>query len=275
MSGFILTACQRKGGVGRSTLLYNLAGAGQARAQDPASSTSTRRPRSPRSASGPRSWTRSRPPVDRLPPRRCLLRDGRVDRQAERNPRGRPGARVQRADPVQPPGARKDGRRSRTRSARRWPTSGATTTRSCATPRLRSRRSSWLPAVAADFAITPTPAEPLAVQELVHAGRFLERVRWSRNPRLVWLGRGADDVPAPARRPRGVLPVAQATPTGNLLFEHPIPYDAAFKECDGRPQAARATGSRRAAAAKAVDAVAGEILARVEKLRERRSRRPR
>ena len=27
MNGFVLTACQRKGGVGRSTLLYNLAGA--------------------------------------------------------------------------------------------------------------------------------------------------------------------------------------------------------------------------------------------------------
>ncbi|MBV8382958.1 MAG: ParA family protein, partial [Planctomycetaceae bacterium] len=26
MKGFVLTACQRKGGVGRSTLLYNLAG---------------------------------------------------------------------------------------------------------------------------------------------------------------------------------------------------------------------------------------------------------
>src|SRR3954453_21622830 len=26
MNGFVLTACQRKGGVGRSTLLYNLAG---------------------------------------------------------------------------------------------------------------------------------------------------------------------------------------------------------------------------------------------------------
>ena len=47
---------------------------------------------------------------------------------------------------------------------------------------------SWLPAVAADVVLTPTPAESLAVQELVHTGRFLERVRWSRNPRLVWLG---------------------------------------------------------------------------------------
>ena len=122
-----------------------------------------------------------------------------------------------------------------------------------------------MPAVAADFALTPTPAEALAVQELVHTGRFLERVRWSRNPRLVWLG-----VALTMYQPRLAIHEAFARSVretyGNLVLENAVPYNVAFKECvvARKPLA---TWKPKTAAAKAVDAVAGEILERVAKLR--------
>jgi chromosome partitioning protein len=125
---------------------------------------------------------------------------------------------------------------------------------------------SWLPAVAADVALTPTPAEALAVQELVHTGRFLERVRWSRNPRLVWLG-----VALTMFQPRLAIHEAFARSLrdtyGNLVLTNPVPYNTAFKECvvARKPLA---YWKPKTAAAKAMDAVAGEILDRISKLRD-------
>jgi chromosome partitioning protein len=124
---------------------------------------------------------------------------------------------------------------------------------------------SWLPAVAADFALTPTPAEALAVQELVHTGRFLERVRWSQNPRLVWLG-----VALTMYQPRLAIHEAFARSLretyGNLVLDNAVPFNVAFKECvvARKPLA---FWKPKTAAAKAVDAIAGEILDRVAKLR--------
>ena len=125
---------------------------------------------------------------------------------------------------------------------------------------------SWLPAMAADVALTPTPAEALAVQELVHAGRFLERVRWAGNPRLVWLG-----VALTMFQPRLAIHEAFARSLretyGNLVLENAIPYNVAFKECVVARQPL-AFWKPKTAAAKAVDAVAGEIIDRVAKLRD-------
>ena len=86
------------------------------------------------------------------------------------------------------PGAREDGPAPALAPGSAGGRPGRRTTRSCATRPPSLETLSWLPAMAADVALTPTPAEALAVQELVHAGRFLERVRWAGNPRLVWLG---------------------------------------------------------------------------------------
>ena len=88
----------------------------------------------------------------------------------------------------------------------------------------------WIPAVAADVALTPTPAEALAVQELIHAGRFLERVRWARNPKLVWLG-----VVLTMVQPRIAIHEAYTRSLrdsyGDLVLENSVPYNVAFKEC--------------------------------------------
>jgi chromosome partitioning protein len=125
---------------------------------------------------------------------------------------------------------------------------------------------SWVPAVAADVALTPTPAEALAVQELVHAGRFLERVRWSKNPRLVWLG-----VALTMYQPRLAVHEAFSRSLrdayGDLVFESAIPFNVAFKECVvvRKPLA---LWKPKSAAARAVDAVAAEVLARVAKVRD-------
>ena len=125
---------------------------------------------------------------------------------------------------------------------------------------------SWLPAMAADVALTPTPAEALAVQELVHAGRFLERVRWAGNPRLAWLG-----VALTMYQPRLAIHEAFARSLretyGNLVLENAVPYNVAFKECVVARQPL-ATWKPKTAAAKAIDAVAGEILDRVARLRD-------
>lgn len=266
MKGFVLTACQRKGGVGRSTLLYNLAGALARRGLktlildlDPQASIS-------QICLGPEI-------VDTLPAHQSivsLLDDayfGTVESIVK--PSGIPGvdlvpgsnALTKFNHPVpEETGGFQDSLREALADVR-----GCYDAILCDTPPSLETLA-WLPAVAADFAITPTPAEPLAVQELVHAGRFLERVRWSRNPRLVWLG-----VVRTMFQPKLAVHEAFSRSLkdayGQLLFDHSIPYAPAFKEgmvvrkplSDWKPKSA---------AAKAVDAVAGEILSRIEKLRE-------
>ena len=141
MNGFVLTACQRKGGVGRSTLLYNLAGALAKRGLrtllvdlDPQASIT-------QICLGPEI-------VDTLPVHRSivsLLDDAlfgtvQVDHPAGRDPRRGSRPRIERAVPVQSPRAREDRATPGLRSETRWPMSEATTTRSSATPRRAWRR---------------------------------------------------------------------------------------------------------------------------------------
>ena len=188
MRGFVLTACQRKGGVGRSTLLYNLAGALAKHGLrvllvdlDPQASI-TQIVLSPEA-------------VDALPVNRSIVAllgdDYFGSARTVIQPAGIQGvdlmpgsnalARFNYPEPEKT-GALQDVLQDALADVR-----GDYDAILCDTPPSLETLS-WLPAVAADVALTPTPPEALAVQELVHAGRFLERVRWARNPRLVWLG---------------------------------------------------------------------------------------
>ena len=265
MNGFVLTACQRKGGVGRSTLLFNLAGALAKRGLrtllvdlDPQASIT-------QICLGPEI-------VDTLPLHRsvvALVDDAIFGTVAGiTQPSGIPGvdlvpgsnalSRFNHPEPEKT-GLLQDSLRDALAEVR-----GSYDAILCDTPPSLETLS-WLPAVAADFALTPTPAEALAVQELVHTGRFLERVRWSRNPRLVWLG-----VVLTMYQPRLAIHEAFARSLretyGNLVLENAVPYNVAFKECVvvRKPLA---SWKPKTAAAKSVDAVAGEILERVAKLR--------
>ncbi len=267
MDGFVLTACQRKGGVGRSTLLYNVAGSMAKRGLrvllvdlDPQASI-TQICLSPES-------------TDSLPVARSivsLISDdyfGTVQSLAQ--PTGIPGvdlvpgsnalARFNFPEPEKT-GPLQDTLRDALVDARRHYDAIL-----CDTPPSLETLA-WLPAVAADVAITPTPPEALAVQELVHAARFLERVRWSKNPRLVWAG-----VVLTMYQPR--LSIHEAFTKsmrdayGDLVLSNAIPYNVAFKECVVARQPL-AFWKPKSAAAKAIDAVSGEILDRVAKLRGR------
>jgi chromosome partitioning protein len=265
MKGFVLTACQRKGGVGRSTLLYNLAGALAKRGLktllidlDPQASIS-------QIILSPES-------VDALPVNRsvvALLGDDYFgSARSLIQPAGIPGvdlvpgsnalSRFNFPEPEKT-GALQDSLRDALVDIR-----DDYDAILCDTPPSLETLA-WIPAVAADFALTPTPAEALAVQELVHAGRFLERVRWARNPRLIWMG-----VVLTMFQPRLAIHEAYSRSLhdsyGDLLFSNPVPYNVAFKECVVARQPL-AYWKPKGAPAKAIDAVAGEILARVEKVR--------
>ena len=221
--GFVMTVTQRKGGVGRSTLLFGLAGALSKRGLrvlmldlDPQASIS-------QLCLGPEV-------IDTIPDHRsvCALVDdalfGSVEGLAV--PSGIPGI-----DLI--PGSNALAR-SITPSRRRRETSGRAPRRAGRRPRYDAvlcdtppslESLSWLPAVAADVALTPSPAESLAVQELTHASRFLDRVRWGRNPRLVWLG-----VVLTMYQPRLAVHEAFAkslrSSYGNLILDAVIPYGA-------------------------------------------------
>ena len=124
---------------------------------------------------------------------------------------------------------------------------------------------SWLPAVAADVAVTPTPAEPLAVQELTHAARFLERVRWAKNPRLAWIG-----VILTMYQPKLAIHAAYSKSMreayGGLMFENAVPFNVQFKEV-AMVRKPLSIYKPKGAPAKAIDALAGEILGRVALIR--------
>jgi chromosome partitioning protein len=265
MKGFVLTACQRKGGVGRSTLLYNLAGALSKRGLkvllvdlDPQASIS--------------QIILSPEAVDVLPVNRSIVAmlgdDYFGSARSIIQPAGIPGvdlvpgsnalSRFNFPEPEKT-GDLQDSLREALTDVR-----GEYDAILCDTPPSLETLA-WIPAVAADVALTPTPAEALAVQELVHAGRFLERVRWARNPRLVWLG-----VVLTMLQPRLAIHEAYTRSLresyGDLVLENPVPYNVAFKECVVARQPL-AFWKPKGTPAKAIDAVAGEILARVDKLR--------
>src|SRR3954470_14936638 len=266
MKGFVLTACQRKGGVGRSTLLYNLAGSLAKRGLrvllvdlDPQASI-TQIVLSPEA-------------VDALPVNRSIVAllgdDYFGSARSIIQPAGIPGvdlvpgsnalSRFNFPEPEKT-GSLQDSLRDALADI-----PGDYDAVLCDTPPSLETLS-WLPAMAADVALTPTPAEALAVQELVHAGRFLERVRWAGNPRLAWLG-----VALTMYQPRLAIHEAFARSLretyGNLVLENAVPYNVAFKECVVARQPL-ATWKPKTAAAKAVDALAGEIINRVVRLRD-------
>lgn len=266
MNGFTLTVCQRKGGVGRSTLLFNLAGSLSKKGLkvllvdlDPQASIS--------------QICLSPEVVDSLPIHRSVaailgdelfgpVRDLVV-------PTDTPGVSllagsnaVSRFNHPEPEktGALQDTLRDALDELR-----GDYDAILCDTPPSLETLS-WIPAVAADVAITPTPAEPLAVQELAHAARFLERVRWARNPRLVWIG-----VVLTMHQPKLAIHATYAKALhdayGDLVMSSIVPYNVAFKEV-ALVRKPLAYWKPKGAPAKAIDAVAEEILERVNRLRD-------
>ncbi|HEV3164999.1 MAG TPA: ParA family protein [Isosphaeraceae bacterium] len=264
MDGFILTVCQRKGGVGRSTLLFNLAGALAKRGLrtlivdlDPQASI-TQVCLSPEA-------------TDSLPIHRTVaglltenafgsVRDIIVPTDIPNIalvPGSNALARFNHPEPEKT-GDLQDALKEALAEAR-----GSYDAILCDTPPSLETLS-WLPAVAADVALTPTPAEPLAVQELTHAARFLERVRWARNPRLVWLGIVLTMVQKLAIHEAFSTSLREAY--GDLVMSAPVPFNVAFKECILARQPL-AFWKPKGAPAKAIDAVATEILARIEKVR--------
>ena len=264
MPGFVLSACQRKGGVGRSTLLYNLAGSLAKRGLktlildlDPQASIT-------QLCLGPES-------VDTLPPSQTVVGLFGENYFGSINdlivPSGVAGidllpgsnslARFNFPEPEKT-GDLQDVLRDALADARdRYDAILCDTPPSLETL-------AWLPAVAADVVITPTPPEALAVQELVHAGRFLERVRWARNPRLVWLGVVLTMVQKIAVHQTIAGSLRDAY--GDLVLESTIPHNTAFKEC-ALARLPLSAWKPKGAPAKAVDAVAGEILSRVSRIR--------
>jgi chromosome partitioning protein len=267
MDGFVLTACQRKGGVGRSTLLYNLAGSLSKRRLkvlicdlDPQASIS--------------QICLSPEGVDALPEGRtvvALMSDNLLGSVSELvRPTEIPGvdllpgsnalARYNHPEPEKT-GWLQDALKDALADVRIQYDAIL-----CDTPPSLETLS-WIPAVAADVALTPTPPEALAVQELTHAARFLERVRWAKNPPLVWLG-----VVLTMHQPRLAVHAAfekvMRDTYGDLVLSHPVPFNVSFKECvvARKPLA---YWKPKSAAAKAVDAVAEEIVYRVGLLRGR------
>jgi chromosome partitioning protein len=264
MGGFVLTATQRKGGVGRSTLLYCLAGSFAKRGLktlivdlDPQASIS--------------QICLSPEAVDVLPPGRtvaALFGDNFFGSVRELiQPAGFPGA-----DLV--PGSNSLARYNYPEPEKAGDVQDVlrealADVRSeydailCDTPPSLETLS-WVPAVAADLALTPSPAAALAVQELVHAGRFLERVRWSRNPRLVWGGVILTMVQKIAIHQALAESLREAY--GDLVLTNQIPFHVAFQEVAIARQPL-AYWKPKGGPAKAVDAVAGEILDRLAKVR--------
>lgn len=262
---FVLTAAQRKGGVGRSTLLFNLAGSLAKRGLrvlivdgDPQASVT-------QLCLGPES-------TDTLRPDRTIVRllgdefFGTADEVAVES--GIPGVRLvpgsnalakfNHAEPEKT-GDLQDALKAALDGVR--PSYDAVL---CDTPPSLETLA-WLPAVAADVAITPTPAAGLAIQELAHTSRFIERVRWAKNPRLAWIG-----VVLTLWRPKASAQETFAAVLrdtyGDLVMSTAAPFNTLFEEMVmvGKPLS---HWKPRSSAAKDIDALGGEILGRVAAVR--------
>jgi chromosome partitioning protein len=264
MDGFTLTVCQRKGGVGRSTLLYGLAGSMAKRGLrvciadlDPQASAS--------------QLCLSPEAVDAMPANRtvaAILGDDLMGSPRDLVmpteipgvfliPGGNATARFNYPEPEKA-GAVQYALRDALDELR-----GDFDVILCDTPPSLETLS-WVPAVAADVAITPTPAEPMAVQELAHAARFLERVRWASNPRLVWIGVVLTMMSKAAIHATYAKALHDAY--GDLVMGASIPYNVAFKEV-ALARKPLSHWKPKGGPAKCVDAVADEILARVARIR--------
>lgn len=264
MGAFTLSICQRKGGVGRSTLLYSLAGS-LAKAgrrvllvdMDPQSSIS--------------QVLLTPEAVDSLPPRKtvaAVLGDDLL------------GSPLDLVLPTEIPGiSLLPGGNSVSKFNFPDPesTGDLQFTLRDAFAEMKSSFDailvdtppsldtlSWVSLVAADIAVTPSPAEPLAVQELIHASRFQERVRWRHNPRLSWVGIVLTMMSKAALHTTFETTLREQY--GKLVFDSSIPSHVSFKECT----LARLPLSHwkpKTMAAKAVEAVGAEILERAAMLK--------
>lgn len=265
MSAFVLSVCQRKGGVGRSTLLYSLAGALAKAGRrvllvdlDPQASIS--------------QVLLTPEAVDTMPARQTVaavlgdelfgpVRDLVVPTDLagiSLLPGGNAVAKYNFPEPEKAPEELQFALRDAFNELRPHYDSILVDT----PPSLETL--SWVPLVAADIAITPSPAEPLAVQELAHASRFLERVRWKHNPRLVWAGVVLTMMSKAAIH--ATFEKALRDGYGNLIMDAMIPYNVAYKECTLVRQPL-SHWKPKGAPAKAVEAVAAEILERAARLK--------
>jgi chromosome partitioning protein len=265
MNGFILTACQRKGGVGRSTLLYCLAGSLAKRGLktllidlDPQASITQ--------VCFGAEITDTLPPGQSVvglldpdfyaPPDRIIRPTGLplIDIMPGSNSLGS----FDLPDPEKT-GAIQFALRDALADIR-----GQYDAVLCDTPPSLNSLS-WLPAMAADAALTPSPATALAVQELTHTSRFLDRVSWAGNPQLAWLG-----VVLTLYQPRLAIQNSYAQllrdSYGQLVLETPMPFNVAFQECVAHRKPL-AQWKPKSAPAKAVDALTNEILDRISRLR--------
>ena len=119
----------------------------------------------------------------------------------------------------------------------------------------------WIAAAVADAAFTPAPPEPMVAQELADAAKFLERVRWAANPKLLWLG-----VVLTMHMPRlsihAAIEQGLREEYGDFIFKKSVPHAAVFKEVAivRKPIAMYKPSS---SAAAAVQAIADEIRERM------------
>ena len=263
MSAFVLTVCQRKGGVGRSTLLYSMAGALAKSGRrvllvdlDPQASIS--------------QICLTPEAVDQMPASRTVaavlgddLFGSSLDLVVPTEipgvsllPGGNSVARFNHPEPEKTGELQFALRES---FAELRPHFDAIL---CDTPPSLETLS-WCPAVAADIVITPSPAEPLAVQELAHAARFLEKVRWAHNPRLVWAGVILTMMSKAAIH--ATFEKALRDGYGDLVMRATIPYNVAFKETS-LVRKPLSHWKPKGKPAQAVEAVAAEIMERVARL---------
>ena len=232
MTPLILALCQRKGGVGRTTLSFNLAGAFAASGLrvllidlDPQASL-TKICLSPEAvAVMPTHKTiaevlESKPgtspaslvwDVPEAPGVRILPGSANVSKLSRIDPEKSGRARLALAEALEAVG-------------REHPFDIAMIDTPPALETL-----TWIAAAVADAAFTPAPPEPMVAQELSDAGKFLERVRWAANPKLLWLGIVLS-MHVSRLTIHAAIEQALRAEYGDLIFKKSVPNAALFKE---------------------------------------------